>query len=84
MAERLERVILAEDPSTIAGFFAEPVLGAGGVIPPPTGYFPAIQQVLRRYNIPLIADEVICGLGRTGVLWGWETFRPRTRFYRCI
>ena len=74
LAERLERVILAEDPSTIAGFFAEPVLGAGGVIPPPTGYFPAIQQVLRRYNIPLIADEVICGLGRTGVLWGSKRF----------
>ena len=74
LAERLERVILSEGPTTIAGFFAEPVLGAGGVIPPPAGYFSVIQQVLRRYNISLIADEVICGLGRTGVLWGSERF----------
>jgi len=74
LAARLERVILSEDPATIAGFFAEPVLGAGGVIPPPAGYFPAIQQVLKRYNIPLIADEVICGLGRTGVLWGSQRY----------
>jgi 4-aminobutyrate--pyruvate transaminase len=73
LAGNLDALILAEGPETIAGFFAEPVMGAGGVIVPPKGYFPAIQTVLRRYDIPLIADEVICGLGRTGNLWGCQT-----------
>ena len=72
--ENLAAQIDAEGPETIAGFFAEPVMGAGGVIPPSAGYFPAIQKVLRRYDIPLVADEVICGLGRTGRLWGSQTY----------
>ena len=70
LADELDRTIRNTGPEFIAGFFAEPVLGAGGVIPPPRGYFEAIQPVLRRYNIPLIADEVICGFGRTGSFWG--------------
>ena len=73
-ARNLEAQIEAEGPETIAGFFAEPVIGAGGVIPPPAGYFSAIQRVLRRYGIPMIADEVICGFGRTGRLWGCQTY----------
>lgn len=72
LAGRLEATILAEGPETIAGMFAEPVMGAGGVIVPPEGYFRQIQPVLRKYGIPLIADEVICGFGRTGKLWGSE------------
>jgi adenosylmethionine-8-amino-7-oxononanoate aminotransferase len=74
MARELEAVIIKEGPDTIAGFFAEPVMGAGGVIPPSAGYFQAIQPVLRRYGIPLIADEVITGFGRTGNTWGCETY----------
>ncbi|MCP4327911.1 MAG: aminotransferase class III-fold pyridoxal phosphate-dependent enzyme [Alphaproteobacteria bacterium] len=74
LAGNLERLVQIEDPSTIAGFIAEPVMGAGGVIPPPAGYFAAIQSVLRKYDIPLIADEVVCGLGRTGQLWGSTTY----------
>ncbi len=74
LAAELEAVIAAEGPETIAGFFAEPVMGAGGVIPPPEGYFQAIQPVLKRHGIPLIADEVICGFGRTGAVWGCETY----------
>ncbi len=74
LASELDEVIIHEGPETIAGFFAEPVMGAGGVIPPPEGYFQAIQAVLRRYGIPLIADEVICGFGRTGAVWGAETY----------
>lgn len=74
LAQELEEVIAREGPETIAGFFAEPVMGAGGVIPPPEGYFQAIQPILRKYNIPLIADEVICGFGRTGELWGADTY----------
>jgi 4-aminobutyrate--pyruvate transaminase len=74
LANELEAQILAEDPDTIAAMIAEPVMGAGGVIVPPEGYFPAIQEVLQKYNILMIADEVICGFGRTGKMFGSETF----------
>jgi len=74
LAQALERLIIAEGPETIAAFFAEPVMGAGGVIVPPAGYFEKIQEVLRRYDILLVVDEVICGFGRTGHLWGSQAF----------
>lgn len=74
LAKELEDTILREGADTIAGFFAEPVMGAGGVIPPSAGYFQAIQPVLKKYGIPLISDEVICGFGRTGNTWGCETY----------
>lgn len=70
IARNLEDLILKEGVDTIAGFFAEPVMGAGGVIPPSVGYFEAICPILCKYEIPLIADEVICGFGRTGEMWG--------------
>jgi 4-aminobutyrate---pyruvate transaminase len=77
-ADELEKLILAEGPETIAAMFAEPIMGAGGVLVPPAGYFPKIQAVLERYDILLVADEVICGFGRTGSYWGCQTmdFRP--------
>jgi 4-aminobutyrate--pyruvate transaminase len=56
---------------------AEPLIGAGGVLIPPKNYFPAIQSVLDKYDIPLIDDEVVCGFGRTGNCWGYETFSMR-------
>ena len=74
LAAELESLIEAEGPETFAGFFAEPVMGAGGAVPPPAGYFPKIQAVLNRYGIPMVADEVVTGLGRTGNLWGAETY----------
>ena len=74
LAAELEEVIAREGADTIAGFFAEPVMGAGGVIPPPAGYFQAIAPVLRKHGIPLVADEVICGFGRTGEIWGSQTY----------
>ncbi len=74
LAKELEDVLEEEGPETIAGFFAEPVMGAGGVIPPPDGYFQAIQKILKKHDIPLIADEVICGFGRTGAVWGCESY----------
>ena len=74
LAEELEALILREGPETIAAMFAEPVQGAGGVVVPPRGYFEAIQPILRKYDILLVADEVICGFGRTGNYWGSETF----------
>jgi adenosylmethionine-8-amino-7-oxononanoate aminotransferase len=73
LAAELEETIAREGPETIAALVAEPVLGAGGAIPPPEGYFAAIHAVLRRHGIPLVADEVICGFGRTGEVWGHET-----------
>ncbi len=69
-AEDLEAMILREGPDTIAAFIAEPVLGTGGLIPPPAGYWDAIQPVLRKYDILMIADEVVCGFGRTGANFG--------------
>ena len=73
LAAALARTIEAEGPDTIAGFFAEPIMGAGGVLVPPKGYFAAIQTVLKKYSIPLVGDEVICGFGRSGHVWGAET-----------
>ncbi len=74
MGQDLEDIIQKEGPDTIAGFFAEPVMGAGGVIPPSQGYFDIVQKILKKYDIPFIADEVICGFGRTGNLWGSQTY----------
>jgi 4-aminobutyrate---pyruvate transaminase len=74
MADELEALILAEGPETVGAMFAEPIQGAGGVIVPPKGYFPKIQAVLKKYDVLLIADEVICGFGRTGKMFGSELF----------
>ena len=76
-AESLERLIVAEGPETVAAFFAEPVMGAGGVILPPATYFEKIQAVLAKYDVLFVVDEVICGFGRTGSMWGSETYRLR-------
>jgi 4-aminobutyrate---pyruvate transaminase len=74
MGRELEEVIAREGADTIAAFVAEPVMGAGGVIPPSEGYFQTIAPILRRHGIPLVADEVICGFGRTGEIWGSQTY----------
>ena len=74
LVDELEATIAREGADTIAAFIAEPVMGVGGVIVPPPGYFPAVQAVLRRHDILCIADEVICGFGRTGSRWGSQTF----------
>ncbi len=80
LADELDALIQREDPDTVAGFFAEPVMGAGGAILPPRGYFEAIQPVLDRYDVRLVADEVICGFGRLGTWFGSEALgmRPDT------
>ncbi|MEO1703678.1 MAG: aspartate aminotransferase family protein [Pseudomonadota bacterium] len=69
-AEQLEELILAEGPGTIAAFIGEPILGTGGIVPPPEGYWTAIQEVLQKYDILLIADEVVTGFGRLGSMFG--------------
>ena len=72
LCDDLETMILAEGPDTVAAFIAEPVMAAGGVVIPPAGYFPAIQKVLRRYDVLLIADEVVTGFGRLGHWFGTQ------------
>ena len=74
LAQDLTDLIEQEGPDTIAAFIAEPVMGAGGVIVPPKGYFEAIMPILQAHDILCISDEVICGFGRTGNWFGAETF----------
>jgi 4-aminobutyrate---pyruvate transaminase len=74
MADSLEKRILSEGPETVGAFIAEPVMGAGGVLLPPATYWEKIKAVLRKYDVLLIADEVICGFGRTGEMWGTVTY----------
>ncbi|CAN5364006.1 aspartate aminotransferase family protein [soil metagenome] len=74
LANALEQRILAEGPETVGAFIAEPVMGAGGVLVPPATYFEKVQKVLAKYDVLLIADEVICGFGRTGEMFGSATF----------
>lgn len=71
-ANLLEEAILREGPETVAGFIAEPVQGAGGVIVPPDDYFPRIREICDQYEVLLISDEVITGFGRTGTWFGLE------------
>jgi len=74
LAAELDLVIAREGPETVAAFFAEPVMGAGGVLVPPESYFTAIQPVLREHDVLLVADEVICGFGRLGRWFGSQRF----------
>jgi len=76
-AERLEALILELGPETVAGFIAEPMLGTGGIVPPPAGYWAEIQAVLERYDVLLIADEVVTGFGRLGSMFGAEHYGLR-------
>ena len=74
LADELEALILAEGPETVAAFIGEPVMGAGGVITPPPTYWQKIQAVCRRHDVLVVADEVITGFGRTGRMFGCETY----------
>ena len=82
-ADELDRLSVAEGPDTVAALFAEPVMGAGGVIIPPRTYFEKIQAVLRRHDVLLVADEVICGFGRTGNYWGTQTYAMEPDIITC-
>ncbi|OOY08799.1 aspartate aminotransferase family protein [Thioclava sp. F36-7] len=73
-ASELEQLIEREGPDTIAAFIGEPVLGTGGIVPPPAGYWEAIQKVLNKYDILLIADEVVTGFGRLGSMFGSDHY----------
>lgn len=73
-ADELEKMILAEGPETVAAFIGEPVLGTGGIVPPPAGYWAEIQKVLKKYDILLVADEVVTAFGRTGSYFGSQHY----------
>jgi 4-aminobutyrate--pyruvate transaminase len=79
----LEEMIEAEGADTIGAFIAEPLMGAGGVILPPEGYFQALKPILDKHDILMIADEVICGFGRTGNMWGSQTYGIRPDILTC-
>lgn len=82
-AEELDKLIQAEGPDTVAAMWAEPIMGAGGVVVPPCGYFPKIQAVLRKHDVLLVADEVICGFWRTGHYWGCQTLDVEPDILTC-
>ncbi len=73
-ANELDALIEREGPETVGAFIGEPVLGTGGIVPPPAGYWKAIQEVLRKHDVLLIADEVITGFGRTGAMFGSDMY----------
>lgn len=80
---QLEALIAAEGADSIAAFIGEPVLGTGGIVPPPMGYWPAIQKVLDRHDILLIADEVVTGFGRLGSMFGSDHYGMRPDLITC-
>lgn len=73
-ADAIEEVILREGPDTIGAIVLEPVTAGGGVITPPEGYWPRVQEICRKYDILLHIDEVVCGLGRTGKWFGYQHY----------
>ncbi len=77
LVAELEALIEREGPDTIAAFIGEPVLGTGGLVPPPEGYWPAIQEVLQKHDILLVADEVVTGFGRLGSMFGSDHYGIR-------
>ena len=83
LAAELEEVIVKEGPETVAAFYAEPFMGAGGVIIPPAGYFEKIQAVLKKYDVLMCVDEVIAGFFRTGNYWGSQTFNIQPDILVC-
>jgi 4-aminobutyrate--pyruvate transaminase len=83
LADNLEQMILREGPDTVAAFFAEPVMGSGGVIVPPRTYFDKVQAVLKRYDVLFVVDEVICGFGRLGAMFGSELFGLKPDMMTC-
>jgi 4-aminobutyrate--pyruvate transaminase len=80
LADELDKTIVAEGPETVAAFIGEPVMGAGGVMPPPRTYWEKIQAVLAKHDVLLVADEVITGFGRTGNMFASQTYDIKPDF----
>ena len=83
LANALDQRIMKEGPETVAAMIGEPIMGAGGVILPPATYWEKVQAVLKKHDVMLIADEVICGFGRTGNMWGTTTYGLRPDIVAC-
>jgi L-2,4-diaminobutyrate transaminase len=83
LAAELDELIQREDPDTVAAFIAEPVMGAGGVLVPPRGYFTRVQEVVRKHDVLMIADEVICGFGRLGQPFGSHVYDIEPDLLTC-
>ncbi|MBX6741698.1 MAG: aspartate aminotransferase family protein [Acetobacteraceae bacterium] len=83
LAQELDDLIVKEGPETVAAYWAEPIMGAGGVIVPPATYFEKVQAVLRKHDVLFVADEVICGFWRTGNYWGCQTFNIQPDILVC-
>lgn len=83
LVDEVEQLILREGPETVAAMWAEPVMGAGGVVIPPRTYYEKLQAVLKKYDVLFVADEVICGFGRTGSYWGSQTFDLKPDIVVC-
>jgi 4-aminobutyrate--pyruvate transaminase len=83
LADELDRLITDEGPETVAAMIAEPVMGAGGVVVPPASYWDKVQPVLKKHDVLLIADEVICGFGRTGEMFGCNTYGIEPDMVTC-
>ncbi len=73
-ADQIEKVILAEGPETVGALCLEPITAGGGVIEPPVGYWPRVQEICKKYDVLLHIDEVVCGLGRTGKWFGYQHY----------
>jgi adenosylmethionine-8-amino-7-oxononanoate aminotransferase len=73
-ANRIEEVILAEGPDTVAAVFLEPVQNAGGCFPPPPGYFRRVREICDQYDVLLVSDEVICAFGRIGEMFACDRY----------
>jgi putrescine aminotransferase len=73
-AAAVEKKILEVGPENVAAFIGEPIQGAAGVLIPPSTYWPEVQRICRKYGVLIISDEVICGFGRTGKWWGFQSF----------
>jgi 4-aminobutyrate---pyruvate transaminase len=83
LADEFEQLILREGPDTVGAFIGEPVMGAGGGLTPPRTYWDKMQAVMRKYDLLFIADEVICGFGRTGNMWGSQTYALQPDMISC-
>ncbi len=73
-ANAIEDVILREGPETVGGLILEPITAGGGVIVPPADYWPRVQEICKKYDVLLMIDEVVCGLGRTGTWFGYQHY----------
>lgn len=73
-ANAIEEVILREGPDTVGALILEPITAGGGVITPPEGYWPRVQEICKQYDVLLIIDEVVCGMGRTGKWFGYQHY----------